>query len=95
MPLVHKSKIGLLLVDKEMLLECAKEYVCGQPEAHLCTGHAGLEEEDYWAVGKGRKPWGADKCLTTFTSQEKQKPQLVAFADIHGKNSHSDQVQAS
>lgn len=56
MPLVHKSKIGLLLVDKEMLLECAKEYVCGQPEAHLCTGHAGLEKEDYWAVGKGRKP---------------------------------------
>lgn len=55
MPIIHESKISLLLIHKEILLECSKEYVCGQPEAHLCTGNAWSEKEYYWAVGKGRK----------------------------------------
>lgn len=52
MPIIHESKITLLLIDKDVFLQCSKERVCGQPAALLCTGNAWSEEADYWAMGR-------------------------------------------
>lgn len=46
MPIIHESKITLLLIDKDVFLQCSKECVCGQPAALLCTGNAWSEEAD-------------------------------------------------
>lgn len=63
MPIIHESKITLLLIDKDVFLQCSKDCVCGQPAALLCTGNAWSEEADYWAVG--RDGAGTSECLTT------------------------------
>lgn len=56
MPIIHESKITLLLIDKDVFLQCSKKRVCGQPAALLCTGNAWSEKQitGLWA-GMGQR----------------------------------------
>lgn len=48
MPIIHESKISLLLISEETLPECSKENVCVHTLHEQCLVRGG----ELWAVGK-------------------------------------------
>lgn len=61
MPIIHKSKISLLLISQDIFLEYSQEYLCVWSEADLFCLPCSVEKVNYWGVGQGIKLEDADK----------------------------------